>query len=220
MLKEFTVDWDNASEIKSLISNLQKRRKNLLKDPEKGNYVHINFGVSNQNLNDLMEIFDFFYNLSPVNQLVESGEYYVYVHCDPTKKLNITRDVREYLLATKFNLTHMPIYVGKGIGNRSEQLNRNEGHRKIRTGVLKQKKDLIVIKVNTGLSESVALFEEMRLVTFLGIKVLNGSGYLTNLHSDHSVVDFYNDNIKQFNPKIERLKVKARNLIKHMRKWV
>jgi len=234
MLKEFTIDWDNTTDIKKHISILQKRRKLLLVNTS--SYTPIHFGVSKHNLHDLMHIFEFLMCQTPFNEADESGLYYTYVHCDPTQKLNPTKDVRDYLLITKYGLTHKPIYVGKGTGTRCFNLNRNEGHRKIRTYIKSKDKELIVVKVKENLSEQLALFEEQKLILFLGLSVVNQSGMLVNLQTDNKIVDFFRKSLKEFKPTTEhknlfevkmsddkfkqRLKNKASTLIRYLSKWI
>lgn len=220
-MRSFNVDMDNLSDLKKLITILQKHRKNLLE--KNANFNAIHFGTSKLNLNDIMDIFDFLYNqkypnLSENNQ--DDLNYYVYVHCDPLRKLSVKRDIREFLLASKYGVTHMPIYVGKGIGNHCFDLNRNDSHRKIRTTLLNKNTDLMVIKVKDNLSEQEALFEEQKLISFLGLKALNNTGLLTNLQTENSTLEYLQKQFEnEFHPKEDRLKQKGFKLLKFMKKW-
>jgi hypothetical protein len=111
----------------------------------------------------------------------EDKSYYVYVHCHPDMKLNIQNNLKHLFLASRFGMTHVPIYVGKGIGSRFSELDRNDSHRKVRSVLKKQNKDLIPIKIAENLTEGLALEIESKLIDILGLMSLSKEGLLVNL---------------------------------------
>ena len=78
-------------------------------------------------------------------------------------------------------LTHEPFYIGKGIDNRCYDLNRNEGHRKIRQMIESVSKEIMVIKIRDDLFEHEALGLESKLIDIFGLKSLNEYSFLVNL---------------------------------------
>lgn len=111
----------------------------------------------------------------------DGGEFYVYVHCDPTRNLNIKDHPQHMISATQLGLSHPPFYVGKGTGDRAFDLSRNEGHRKIRSRIRAAGKEVEVKIVKTGLSEKAALMEEGKLIDILGLRLLKEKACLVNL---------------------------------------
>lgn len=107
-----------------------------------------------------------------VEEYNEDTDYYVYVHVDPTKDLRIN------------NVKGLPFYVGKGRGDRICQLKRNQGHdRKLNNLLKKHKKDEIVHKLFSNLTEQEAFELEAKLIYLFG-SLYDGSRtntYLTNL---------------------------------------
>lgn len=124
-ISKFTIDMDSMADLKKHITLLQRRRKKLLE--KDCNYEPINFGVSRMNNKDIMGILEFLVNIKHPNHGT-IGKYYVYVHSNPVKPLSVTRDIRELFLASRYSLSYLPFYVGKGIDDRCFDLNRNEGH--------------------------------------------------------------------------------------------
>ena len=84
-------------------------------------------------------------------------------------------------LASKFGLSFVPFYVGKGQGNRWLDFNRNDSHRKIRSTLVKQNKDIHSVKVVENLTEGQALSIESKLIDILGLKSISPHGLLVNL---------------------------------------
>jgi hypothetical protein len=115
------------------------------------------------------------------NYETDNKSYYVYVHCHPDMKLNIQNNLKHLFLASQFGLSLVPIYVGKGVGNRFSELDRNDSHRKIRSALKKKNKDLIPIKIAEGLTEGQALAIESKLIDILGLMSLSKEGLLVNL---------------------------------------
>lgn len=170
------VDSNDPSSLKKAISKLQKRRRELLR--AKG-YQEIKFQGTKYNFDNLFPVFD---KILPELSALTSGSFYVYAHCDTSRKLNPLADIRHAILATKFpNMQFVPVYVGKGTGVRAYDLNRDGAHRKIRTGLRNKGMDFTVIKLAENLSEESALFLEGCLIDALGLKCLYPEGMLTNL---------------------------------------
>lgn len=190
------VDYSCPSSLKKEISRLQKKRKALLR--AKG-YNEISFQGSKYNLDNLYPVFEEMLNASHrFDSLCEYPLYYVYAHCDPRIKLDVRNDIRAYILATKFNMTHQPVYVGKGQGNRFLDFVRDGAHRKIRANIRKEGKDLLAIKILEGVDESQALLLEGKLIDILGCRSLSSQGWLTNLDEGYNKDErrkSYGDNI-------------------------
>jgi len=168
-------NYDDPSELKKLISVLQNRRKNILRSL---GYDQINFNGSKYNSNTILPALEEMYKVD--NCTV--GNYYIYAHCNPLKPLSVTTNLKHLFLATKFpSIKYEPFYVGKGTGNRAYDLSRNDSHRKIRSNILKYKKDIDVCILDNYLSEDTALAKESKLIDILGLISLSKHGLLTNL---------------------------------------
>lgn len=173
-MKTFSVDYDNPSDIKKLISRLQKRRKELLR--AKG-YNEIRLQGSKYNVDNVLPIMEeMLGDVTP-----DGGNFYVYAHLSPLNGIDVHKDVRDLWLFNRFGIVNRPIYVGKGSNGRWKDFNRDGAHRKIRSQCLKAQKELIPVKLFENLSEERALDIEGRLLDILGCKHLSEHGYLTNL---------------------------------------
>lgn len=181
MLKNIEIDWDNTKELSKAITKLQKRRKYLL---EMNGSKTLTFAASNYNAEHIIPFLHIMYDM-PSNyiNILENKclNYYVYVHCDPRKPLNVRTNLKHLFLASRFGLKFEPFYVGKGIGNRAYDLNRNDSHRKIRSLIRKDNKEVIVSILDKNLSETDALHKESALMDILGLKSVLQSGFLVNL---------------------------------------
>lgn len=168
-------DYNNPSELKKLISVLQNRRKNVLRSL---GYDQINFNGSKYNITTILPAIEEMYNVNNCT----SGNYYIYAHCNPLKPLAITTNLKHLFLATKFpSIKYEPFYIGKGTGNRAYDLSRNDSHRKIRSNIIKYKKDIDVCILENYLSEDSALAKESKLIDILGLISLSKHGMLANL---------------------------------------
>lgn len=181
MLKTYTINTDDPSDLKKHITILQKLRKRKLRNL---GYNEVTFHSSKYSLDKIMPLIEGIlstdissvYNLDKI-----STNYYVYAHCDPTRPINCQHDIREFFLATKYNLKHIPFYIGKGTGNRCYDLNRNDSHRKIRTKLTNSNKEISVVKLYENLTAEQAICFESKLIDILGLRALNTTGYLVNL---------------------------------------
>lgn len=111
----------------------------------------------------------------------QAKEHYVYAHCNPLAPLNIKKSEKHFYCATKCGLSFAPFYIGKGIGNRCNELNRNDGHRKIRKMIESTGKDVLVVKLQEFLTEGEALAAESKLIDILGLRHLYERNLLINL---------------------------------------
>lgn len=93
-----------------------------------------------------------------------SGDYYVYCHVDPTKRIFVSSK------PLGGNYGGEPFYVGKGVGNRAYDLKRNQGHGKILQKLLSDgwTQDDMVHIAFSSLSESKAYELESKLIYFFG----------------------------------------------------
>lgn len=175
------VDFDCPSDIKKVISRLQKRRKKLLRSL---GYDEVYFNGSKHNMDTLLPLMEGILatdlsSLYPTSTSQES--FYVYVHCNPLVPLDVRNNIKHLLLASRFRLTYTPFYVGKGMGDRYLKLKRNDSHRKIRTSILKKGSDVVATKIAEDLMESEALQLESKLIDILGLSSLSKHGMLVNL---------------------------------------
>jgi hypothetical protein len=181
MIKQFNVDYNDPKDLKKHITILQKRRKDVLREM---GYDETIFAGSKYSVHQILPLMEKILNCDISHIYLDYNKeekYYVYVHCDPRKKLNIKNNLKHLFLAIHFNLTHEPIYVGKGESDRYLDLNRNDGHRKIRTQLLNKKLDLIPIKIKDNLNEAKAFELESKLIDILGLLPLSKEGMLINL---------------------------------------
>ena len=134
-----------------------------------------------------------------LSSLLDKREYYVYFHCDPSRIITGSKWGMQSAISN-LGVTCLPFYVGKGKGNRCDDLDRNDTHRKIRTQILARNKDIVVHKVLSGLTEFEALALESKLIDLLGLRI-NG-GWLVNLdegvrHKERR--EFYKEHLVKLN---------------------
>jgi|SRR5271157_1017004 len=176
-----TVDENSPSDLKKAITRLQKRRKTLLRSL---GYEAVSFQGSRVNAASVLPELEnmLALDLSTIYGVSSADRsYYVYVHCDPTKGLDVRNNLKHLLLASKFGLKHEPFYVGKGTGNRAEELSRNDGHRKIRARLTQLGKEVEVVRIAVDLSEEESLALESKFIDILGIRSFGQNGILVNL---------------------------------------
>lgn len=102
---------------------------------------------------------------------------YVYAHCDPSAPLQEKNALHKFLMG--LGLTHMPFYVGKGVGDRWLDINRNDTHRKMKQKLLVLGLSIKPCKILQSLTNYQALSYESKLIDIIGLRV-NG-GHLVNL---------------------------------------
>lgn len=78
-------------------------------------------------------------------------------------------------------INHVPFYIGKGTGDRLYQFDRNDSHRKIRSRIKDEGKEIVSIKLIENVSETEAFVLESKLIDILGLKATSKHGLLVNL---------------------------------------
>ena len=196
MIKTFEVDYNSleacrlaANQLKTRIGQLQSELIGSRNDREK---VVYDACVSIYET-DISSIYSSL-------KLDESKIYYVYAHCDPRSNICIGRAGKSTFSASHLSLTHKPIYIGKGVGNRAYDLNRNESHRKVRQTLHKFDQELSVKIIKENLSEKEAFMLESKLIDIFGL--MNEGGTLVNLDEGTNNKDrkfLYRDHLKKLN---------------------
>lgn len=146
-------------------------------------------------------------------------EHYVYAHCDSTKPVFGSRLGRARF-ASELGLEFWPFYIGKGVGNRFESLERNETHKKVRQMLSSVGKEVHVVKLAERLTERQALALESKLIDIFGLRTVGG--LLVNLdegaapskrralYANHlAVVSPFYKQLFEPNSKLEARRVKA-----------
>lgn len=165
------VNWDSVEDLKALRAKIDRRLNQLIPVVKKQKSSHA-------------EVFDSCLAIinTDISHLYpnesDDRRYYVYVHCDPFFKLNATQNGK-IAFASSIGIDSLPFYVGKGIGDRAYDLNRNESHRKKRQIIESSGKTIDVKIVWFGLTESEALAKESKLIDIFGLKSFGG--WLVNL---------------------------------------
>lgn len=195
MKKVFEIDFDSVEEILRVNNILKSRMGELRKNQ---------FGSKKQRTRDVFlscqnvwnTDIDFLYN--DLN-LDNNPIYYVYAHCDPIAKIAIGKDGRSTFSAT-LGMTHLPFYIGKGVGERAYDLKRNETHRKVRQNLAAFNKEPIITIVKDELTECQALSYESKLIDIFG--VIGKGGRLTNLDEGINSLDrrkIYKEDLRSIN---------------------
>ncbi len=175
-LRTLEVDFDDKNSLRKAFNLIKPRMVELEKRERTSNkeYNKIVFQACN-------EIFE--YDISHIykNKYESNEEYYVYAHCDPSLPINLNKKNPHGKLtfASLLGLKHIPFYIGKGVGNRAYDLNRNETHRKTRYFMKERGRDIEVYIIRENLTEAKALEIESKLIDIFGLKLLGG--YLVNL---------------------------------------
>lgn len=123
--------------------------------------------------------------------------YYVYVFMDPIIKCKIKTDIEN------ISFNYQPFYIGKGIGKRIDESERNDGVNS-RIEYLKSRGvDPIIIKIKEGLSNFEACKIETYLIEKIGRSDL-GKGPLLNIsagikfkNTDDVIMSFSNLNLEK-----------------------
>jgi hypothetical protein len=173
---EIKVNEKDPSDLKRVITSLQKKRKRLL---EELGYTAIRFNGSTRNTAQVLDILDRFLSIIDIHP----GDYYVYAHTNPLQKLTPLSKAKDaWLLTLNPKLLYRPFYIGKGRGSRVFDLNRNDSHRKLRTKIKSKGLDVEPVILFDKVDEGSALALEEVLIDVLGIIALCPEhGYLTNL---------------------------------------
>ena len=176
MIKTINVDWDSYEDIRTNFNRIKSRylelRRQELHLPSKKE--------RNRRLLDACfdiwqaDISDIYSGIS----LSEARDYYVYAHLDTTKGIAIHAGGVTAFAAT-LGMNCWPFYIGKGIGERCSDLQRNETHRKVRERITRFGREPQVIKLKENLTEREALEYEAKLIDIFGL--ITNAGLLSNL---------------------------------------
>ena len=134
--RSFTVDYDDPSDLKKMIFKLRRRREDVL--AQKG-YVGTSFNNNKHAIHQILPVIEGMLD-TDITSLYDGDtnrNFYVYAHTDPTKILNI-KNIKHYVLASRYGLREVPFYIGKGTGSRWLDLGRNDSHRKKRGALIKK----------------------------------------------------------------------------------
>jgi hypothetical protein len=130
--------------------------------------------------------------------LCKDRKYYVYVHCNPLKGIPLTASKSYLIFAATLGLTHVPFYVGKGTGDRIQNISRNSSHSKVVKNIRHNGKEPIVKLVKDCLTEIEALCLESKLIDIFGIRASGGilenldEGYKYNERRERYMNDYLN----------------------------
>lgn len=111
--------------------------------------------------------------------LDKSKKYYVYMHLDPCKKVEINGHHLSAFSGIYFKLPYLPFYVGKGIGDRYMKSDRNASYGKVRKRIEELNRKVEKIIILNNLTEKEALIYESKLIDLYGI--IQYGGMLSNL---------------------------------------
>ena len=98
----------------------------------------------------------------------EDRRFFVYAHLDTTRKIRPETSALSAFCAIN-RLDYYPFYIGKGCGERCENLNRNETHRKIRQKIEDLGYTPKVVKIRENLTELEALSLESKFIDIFGL---------------------------------------------------
>ena len=181
------IDFDetNFTDVSRILKKIVKIKQRLIKaNPElslTNSHTQKRLQGETKNIQAINDIFHTNITSLYENHDNDRRDFYVYVHCNPLLALNAKTGAKHIFCASTLKLTHVPFYVGKGYQDRCYDLNRNEGHRKVKQMIESVGQTIIVCKVIENLSESEALAFESKLIDILVLKQLYHSNFLVNL---------------------------------------
>jgi hypothetical protein len=178
------IDENDLKSVQDAIGALHKLRTRLEKNTPALRLNNVRFEKRLAAIQKEFEIAEkiFDSDISSIYQnSCEEKKYYVYVHCNPLKILNVKRDAKSAFAVIRLGLKTQPFYVGKGCGDRCYDLNRNEGHRKIRQMIRESNQDISIVKIAENISEAEALAIESKIIDILGLRSLSEFSFLVNL---------------------------------------
>jgi hypothetical protein len=175
MEKTIIVNWDSYEELSRLFNQVKARycelRRIATRTPSKKERNRRVFNACQEIWQtDISALYTGSYDAHP--------KYYVYAHLDTTRKIAAGVSAKT-TFAALLGMSHWPFYVGKGIGDRCEELVRNETHRKVRERIHKLGKEITVVKIKENLTEAEALQYESKLIDIFGL--VTNNGLLSNL---------------------------------------
>lgn len=166
-IKNFAVDWDDYESVRQLFNQVKTRKLQI--EPGRISKRQIQAAAFHAAWEIYQTDISFIYEVEIPNG---SNDYYVYAHCDPTRAVSNKAGIPAF--AASIGLPSMPFYIGKGVGNRAFDLNRNETHRKVRQKITKMGKEPSIVIIENGLSSQKALAAESKLIDIFGLNVRGG----------------------------------------------
>jgi hypothetical protein len=170
---DIEVDYNNLEDMNLLLQRIKSHIGSLHaeKRGSKNSIKQKKFDACNKIYKtDISSLYnDQVLDLSPV--------YYVYAHCEPNKIAAGKDGVTSWFATLGIDL--IPFYIGKGKGDRANDLNRNETHRKVRQRLREFGQDVQVRIIKDGLTELEALCLESKLIDIFG--VIGKGGKLVNV---------------------------------------
>lgn len=131
MNKTFEIEWDSLEDVINIWQKFNSRRHELeikykLRKSKKE--------ASLEKLDAMNRIFAF--NIDKLYEeysLDDARKYYVYCHMNTEKPLIVSKSRHNSLImfSALLGMNYMPFYIGKGTGNRINEISRNETHRKV-----------------------------------------------------------------------------------------
>ncbi len=175
MKKLIEVDWDSLPDVGKLLNVAKSRyfelNRGLTGAPSRKERHQKTFDACATIFNaDLTHLYEGSFDLTP--------KYYVYTHLN-TSALIAPGVSAITTFAATLGMTHFPFYIGKGTGDRCNNLNRSESHRKIVQKLRKMDREPKAVILKDRLTELEALMMESKLIDIFGL--IPYGGYLTNL---------------------------------------
>lgn len=169
-MQEFSVDWNSVDSISEIMSKLRgrlgnlKKEQGLLKKETRLDKFHKAMNAIDSIMStDLSHL---------VSKKDESKEYYVYAHCDKSRRISVESKRSREIFAASLGLSYLPFYIGKGKGNRYLKEERNAYHTLIRSDRSSGEIDKKIIKIN--IDETEALILESKLIDIFGLVPFGG----------------------------------------------
>lgn len=199
--KTFIVDWDSYESVSKLANKVKCRcvqlNPNTIKKKDKeGHILDACLNIWNT------DISSHYSGLS----LDHTPKYYIYCHANSIWKIDPHIGGKMAFLGI-LGIGFKPFYVGKGTGNRSQNLTRNGYHTKLKEKFEENGEDCIAIVIKNQLTEMEALAYEDKLIDILGLKVYGG--VLANLdegykpqerrklyQKPYDILKFFNQRVK------------------------
>jgi hypothetical protein len=177
--RAFEIDWDSYESVKAVFQKCKTRMLQL--DTTRVTKKEKNRDIFEAALEICDTDIDHLYNDD------SDGEkhFYVYAHCDPTRKLNVSRGLGAF--AASYGMFFEPFYIGMGHGRRAYDTKRNETHRKCceKIAMAKLSPEIKVLKSDLTMNQALAF--ESKLIDIFGL--LGRGGCLTNLDEGASSRD-------------------------------
>lgn len=173
------INWNSIKDLQKLRSKIDSRLSELKRTTNQGIKPNT-ISVFNSCINIINTDISTLYLDLECSEV--DNDYYVYAHCDPLYGLSSGQNGKSTFAPT-LGLRYIPFYVGKGIGNRAYNLNRNESHRKIRQRSLAMGKEIQAFIIKDNLTKYEALALESKLIDIFGLKA--SGGWLVNLDEGH-----------------------------------